>query len=55
MASYQAKQRDPLFDSNMQAVIERRGKEMLGLGLIVVGVLVALMLEPTANQILSRV
>ncbi|WP_212523007.1 DNA translocase FtsK [Actibacterium sp. MT2.3-13A] len=44
MASYQMKQRDPLFDSNMQAVIERRGKELLGLGLIALGVLVAMML-----------
>ncbi|WP_372603743.1 DNA translocase FtsK [Actibacterium sp.] len=44
MASYQIKQRDPLFDSNMQAAIERRGKELLGLGLIALGVMVAMLL-----------
>ncbi|WP_432448672.1 DNA translocase FtsK [Aliiroseovarius marinus] len=42
--AYQAKQRDPIFDSNTQAVIERRGKELLGIGLIVLGIMVALML-----------
>ncbi|UWQ14490.1 DNA translocase FtsK 4TM domain-containing protein [Aliiroseovarius sp. M344] len=42
--AYQAKQRDPIFDSNTQAVIERRGKELLGLGLIALGVIVALIL-----------
>ncbi|SFO93819.1 DNA translocase FtsK [Tranquillimonas alkanivorans] len=42
--AYQARQRDPLFDSETQAVIERRGKELLGLGLLVVAVAVALML-----------
>lgn len=44
MASYQARGRDPLFDRNTQAVLERRGKELLGLALIGVGVLFALML-----------
>ncbi|MBD3679535.1 MAG: DNA translocase FtsK 4TM domain-containing protein [Rhodobacteraceae bacterium] len=44
MASYQAKQRDPLFDSETQAVLERRGKELLGFLLIGLGVAVALML-----------
>ncbi|SDF41010.1 DNA translocase FtsK [Celeribacter baekdonensis] len=44
MASYQARGRDPLFDRNTQAVLERRGKELIGLGLIVAGVLFALML-----------
>ena len=44
MASYQARGRDPLFDKNTQAVLERRGQELIGLGLIVVGVLFALML-----------
>ncbi|MDE9450271.1 DNA translocase FtsK 4TM domain-containing protein [Aliiroseovarius sp. Z3] len=42
--AYQAKQRDPIFDSNTQAVLERRGKELLGLGLIALGVVVALIL-----------
>ncbi|MCO6384488.1 DNA translocase FtsK [Oceanicola sp. 502str15] len=42
--AYQAKHRDPLFDSAMQAAIEKRGKEMIGIGLIAAGLLVALML-----------
>ena len=44
MASWQAKHRDPLFDQNTQAALERRGKELAGAGLIVLGVLVAMML-----------
>ncbi len=44
MASYQARQRDPLLDSTMQAAIEKRGKELLGLGLIVLGVMAAMMI-----------
>ena len=38
MASYQARQRDPLLDQNMQAMLERRGRELIGIALIVVGV-----------------
>ncbi len=44
MASYQARQRDPLLDQTMQAAIERRGKELLGAVLILLGLLTALML-----------
>ncbi|RNF35342.1 DNA translocase FtsK [Paracoccus methylarcula] len=44
MASWQAKHRDPLFDQSTQAALERRGKELAGAGLILVGVLVAMML-----------
>ncbi|OYX45120.1 MAG: cell division protein FtsK [Rhodobacterales bacterium 32-67-9] len=44
MASYQARQRDPLLDQNIQAAIERRGKELLGAALIVLAVLTAMML-----------
>ncbi|MFC7705710.1 DNA translocase FtsK 4TM domain-containing protein [Plastorhodobacter daqingensis] len=44
MASYQMRQRDPLLDSNTQAALERRGKELLGIGLIVLGVVMALIL-----------
>ncbi len=36
MASYQARQRDPLLDQNMQAMLERRGRELLGLVLVAV-------------------
>jgi len=44
MASYSAKQRDPLLDSKLQAAIERRSKELIGIGMVVMGVLVAMML-----------
>ncbi len=44
MASWQAKHRDPLFDQSTQAALERRGKEAIGAGLIVLGILVAMML-----------
>ncbi len=44
MASYTAKQRDPLLDSKLQAAIERRSKELIGIGMVVLGVLVAMML-----------
>jgi S-DNA-T family DNA segregation ATPase FtsK/SpoIIIE len=44
MASYSTRQRDPLLDSTMQAAIEKRGKELLGLGLIFVGMLIGMML-----------
>jgi S-DNA-T family DNA segregation ATPase FtsK/SpoIIIE len=44
MASYQMKQRDPLFDANIQAAIERRGKELLGIALIVLAVMTAMLI-----------
>ncbi len=44
MASYSTRQRDPLLDSNMQAAIEKRGKELLGIGLVVLGVMASMML-----------
>ena len=44
MASYTAKQRDPLLDSKLQAAIERRSKELIGIGMVVLGILVAMML-----------
>ncbi len=36
--AYQAKGRDPIFDSTTQALIERRGKELIGLALIALAV-----------------
>ncbi|MEM9970904.1 MAG: DNA translocase FtsK 4TM domain-containing protein, partial [Pseudomonadota bacterium] len=42
--AYQARQRDPLFDSDTQAIIERRGKELLGLALLAASVTLALIL-----------
>ncbi|THD83689.1 cell division protein FtsK [Aliigemmobacter aestuarii] len=44
MASYQVRQRDPLVDPGTQAALERRGRELLGVGLIVVAALFAAML-----------
>ena len=44
MASYQARQRDPLLDSTTQAAIEKRGRELIGIGLFVAGLMVAMML-----------
>ncbi len=43
MASYQTRQRDPLLDSTTQAAIEKRGKELLGIGLVFAGLLIAAM------------
>ncbi|SIS63613.1 DNA translocase FtsK [Phaeovulum vinaykumarii] len=43
MASFQARGRDPLLDQTTQAVLERRGKELVGAGLVVL----ALMLTAT--------
>lgn len=42
--AYQAKQRDPFLDSTTTAAIERRGKELLGIGLLALGVLAACIL-----------
>ena len=44
MASYQSRGRDPLLDSTTQAAIEKRGRELFGFLLIVVGVLMVIML-----------
>ncbi|MEM9477306.1 MAG: DNA translocase FtsK 4TM domain-containing protein [Pseudomonadota bacterium] len=42
--AYQTRQRDPLFDSETQAALERRSKELVGLCLLGLGVIVALIL-----------
>lgn len=44
MASWQAKHRDPLFDQNTQAALERRGKELGGAALVTLGIALAMML-----------
>ncbi|WP_375256219.1 DNA translocase FtsK 4TM domain-containing protein [Yoonia sp.] len=44
MASYQSRRRDPLLDSNTQAALEKRSRELLGLGLAFVGLLIAVMI-----------
>lgn len=42
--AYQARQRDPLFDDTTQAMIERRGTELLGIALMGAALALALML-----------
>ncbi|SEQ70324.1 DNA translocase FtsK [Thalassovita taeanensis] len=42
--AYQTKGRDPLFDSDMQAAIEKRGKELLGIALVLLGLAAAAMI-----------
>jgi DNA segregation ATPase FtsK/SpoIIIE, S-DNA-T family len=44
MASFQARQREPLLDQGTQAMLERRGRELLGLVLILVAAGFAMML-----------
>jgi DNA segregation ATPase FtsK/SpoIIIE, S-DNA-T family len=44
MASYQARQRDPLLDQGTQAMLERRGRELLGVVLIAAGMAFMLLL-----------
>jgi S-DNA-T family DNA segregation ATPase FtsK/SpoIIIE len=44
MASYQARQRDPLLDRNMQATLERRGRELIGMLLIALAAALAAVL-----------
>ncbi len=44
MASYQVRQRDPLVDQNTAAMLERRGRELIGAGLIVLALMFAAML-----------
>ncbi|KPD12111.1 DNA translocase FtsK 4TM domain-containing protein [Phaeobacter sp. 11ANDIMAR09] len=41
--AFQTRSRDPLLDSSMQAAIEKRGKELIGIFLIGLGLLVAAM------------
>jgi S-DNA-T family DNA segregation ATPase FtsK/SpoIIIE len=44
MAIYQSRGRDPLLDSETQAALEKRSKELLGFALGAVGVLIAMMI-----------
>ncbi|MBE0552335.1 MAG: DNA translocase FtsK 4TM domain-containing protein, partial [Rhodobacteraceae bacterium] len=44
MASYQVRQRDPLLDQNTQAMLEKRGRELLGLVLVALGLAFVAML-----------
>lgn len=42
--AYQTRSRDPLLDSNMQAAIEKRGKELIGILLMCLGLMAAAMI-----------
>jgi S-DNA-T family DNA segregation ATPase FtsK/SpoIIIE len=42
--AYQARPRDPFLDSDMQAAIEKRGKELFGFGLLAIGVMLTMLL-----------
>ena len=42
--AYQVKQRDPLFDADTQAMLEKRGRELLGVVLVALGGLCAMLL-----------
>ena len=42
--AFQSRSRDPLLDSNMQALIEKRGKELIGIALICLGLAAAAMI-----------
>jgi S-DNA-T family DNA segregation ATPase FtsK/SpoIIIE len=42
--AFQTRSRDPLLDSNMQAAIEQRGKELIGIFLILLGLATAAMI-----------
>ena len=42
--AYHSRSRDPLFDSNMQEAIEKRGKELFGIALICLGLAAAAMI-----------
>ncbi|MGP6087092.1 DNA translocase FtsK 4TM domain-containing protein [Antarctobacter jejuensis] len=44
MASFQARGRDPLFDTNTAATLEKRGRELIGLALVALGLMVAAMI-----------
>jgi S-DNA-T family DNA segregation ATPase FtsK/SpoIIIE len=44
MASYNTHQREPLLDRQVQAALQKRGREALGLGLIVLAGMIAMML-----------
>ena len=50
MASINARQRDPLVDQSTQAMLERRGRELMGLALLFVALIFALMLGSYSPQ-----
>ena len=50
MASINMRQRDPLLDQNTAAMLERRGRELMGLALLLAALLFALMLGSYSSE-----
>ncbi len=50
MALYQMRQRDPLMDPNTQAALERRARELIGIGLICLALIFVVMLGSYAPE-----
>jgi len=50
MASYHVRQRDPLLDENTQEMLQKRGRELLGVGLVVLGLIFVMMLGSYSPQ-----
>ncbi|MEZ5750917.1 MAG: DNA translocase FtsK 4TM domain-containing protein [Paracoccaceae bacterium] len=50
MASFPSPQREPFLDNHLQAVINQRGKELLGMALIGLGLMLALILASYSPQ-----
>ncbi|WP_421702068.1 DNA translocase FtsK 4TM domain-containing protein [Aliiroseovarius sp.] len=48
--AFQARQRDPIFDAATQAVIERRSKELIGVGMVLLGLAIALIVGSYAPE-----
>ena len=48
--AYQTRSRDPLFDPETQAALERRARELAGLAMIAAGVILALILGSYAPE-----
>ena len=48
--AFETRSRDPLLDSNMQAAIEKRGKELVGILLIVCGLMAAAMIGSYTHE-----
>ena len=44
MASFQTRQREPLLDQDTAAMLERRGRELIGIGLLVLSLLFVMIL-----------
>ncbi|MDB6452547.1 FtsK/SpoIIIE family DNA translocase [Falsirhodobacter sp. 20TX0035] len=50
MASYHVRQRDPLLDESTQEMLQKRGRELLGVGLVVLGLIFVMMLGSYSPQ-----